>query len=124
MNKSSYQQHDTFKIGEDQLLRFFHKPKAAMFVECTKAGEVLFSTLETREKLSAELHKVEHFFKIMLTNESAIELRIAKRWLLLPKTLSYQNETSYLLATTFLLSGTPEFRWQLTFAATKKLSWK
>jgi CRP/FNR family transcriptional regulator len=32
-----------------------------------EAGEVLCLTLEGREKLSATLHKMEHFFRIKLT---------------------------------------------------------
>ena len=51
---------------------FFQQTKATMFVECIKAGEVLFSTLETRERLSAELHKVEHFFRVKLTNRHIV----------------------------------------------------
>ena len=47
---------------------FFQQTKATMFVECVEAGEVLFSTLEAREKLSSEFHKMEHFFRVKLTN--------------------------------------------------------
>lgn len=47
---------------------FFKQQQANMFVECMEDGEVLFSTLEAREKLSADLHKMEHFFRVKLTN--------------------------------------------------------
>ncbi|MFT3680811.1 MAG: Crp/Fnr family transcriptional regulator [Ferruginibacter sp.] len=47
---------------------FFKQQQATMFVECIEEGEVLFSTLEAREKLSADLHKMEHFFRVKLTN--------------------------------------------------------
>ncbi len=47
---------------------FFHANKATVFIECLEAGEVLVSTLETREKLSARFHKMEHFYRIKLTN--------------------------------------------------------
>ena len=47
---------------------FFQKKKATAFIECIEAGEVLVSTLETREKLSAEFHKMEHFYRVKLTN--------------------------------------------------------
>lgn len=47
---------------------FFQGNKSNVFIECIEAGEVLFSTLETREKLSSELHKMEHFYRIKLTN--------------------------------------------------------
>ncbi|BAV07242.1 cAMP-binding domain of CRP or a regulatory subunit of cAMP-dependent protein kinases [Filimonas lacunae] len=47
---------------------FFKQKNAGMFIECMEAGEVLCSTLEAREKLSADLHKMEHFFRVKLTN--------------------------------------------------------
>ncbi len=47
---------------------FFQSKKATMYIECIEAGEVLVSTLETREKLSSELHKMEHFYRMKLTN--------------------------------------------------------
>jgi|SRR5690554_790765 len=47
---------------------FFQEKKATVFIECIEAGEVLVSTLETREKLSAEMHKMEHFYRVKLTN--------------------------------------------------------
>ena len=39
-----------------------------MHIQCVEEGEVLFSTLEAREKLSSELHQMEHFFRVKLTN--------------------------------------------------------
>lgn len=47
---------------------FFKEKNATMFIECIEAGEVLYSTLAAREKLSADLHKMEHFFRVKLTN--------------------------------------------------------
>jgi len=47
---------------------FFKEQQANMFIECLEDGEVLYSTLHTREKLSADLHKMEHFFRVKLTN--------------------------------------------------------
>ncbi|MBC7938128.1 MAG: Crp/Fnr family transcriptional regulator [Rhizobacter sp.] len=47
---------------------FFKQNNANMFVECMEDGEVLFSTLYAREKLSADFHKMEHFFRVKLTN--------------------------------------------------------
>src|SRR5690606_32992736 len=40
---------------------FFQERKATVFIECIDAGEVLVSTVERREKLSAEMHNMEHF---------------------------------------------------------------
>jgi CRP/FNR family transcriptional regulator, anaerobic regulatory protein len=47
---------------------FFNEQKSAMYIECIEQGEVLCLTLHGREKLAAELHKMEHFFRIKLTN--------------------------------------------------------
>lgn len=47
---------------------FFKQQPASMFIECIEDGEVLYSTLAAREKLSAELHKMEHFYRVKLTN--------------------------------------------------------
>ncbi|MFT3701147.1 MAG: Crp/Fnr family transcriptional regulator [Agriterribacter sp.] len=47
---------------------FFKQKTASMFIECIEDGEVLFSTLYAREKLSEDLHKMEHFFRVKLTN--------------------------------------------------------
>jgi CRP/FNR family transcriptional regulator, anaerobic regulatory protein len=47
---------------------FFRQKNATMFIECMEDGEVLYSTLPAREKLAAELHKMEHFFRMKLTN--------------------------------------------------------
>lgn len=47
---------------------FFKQKNAGMFIECMEEGEVLYSTLQAREKLSADLHKMEHFFRVKLTN--------------------------------------------------------
>ncbi len=56
---------------------FFKHDGASMFIECMEEGEVLCLTLYGREQLSAELHKMEHFFKVRLTNEYvALEERV------------------------------------------------
>ncbi|MDF7822222.1 Crp/Fnr family transcriptional regulator [Runella sp. MFBS21] len=47
---------------------FFKQKPASMFVQCMEEGEVLCLTLHGREKLASELHKMEHFFRIKLTN--------------------------------------------------------
>ncbi len=47
---------------------FFKQQKATMFVECLVEGEVLFSSLQAREKLSSEMHTMEHFYRVKLTN--------------------------------------------------------
>lgn len=47
---------------------FFRGKTAGMFIECLEEGEVLYSTLYGREKLSADLHKMEHFYRVKLTN--------------------------------------------------------
>lgn len=47
---------------------FFKQNNATMFVECLKDGEVACLTLEGREKLASEFHKMEHFFRVKLTN--------------------------------------------------------
>jgi len=47
---------------------FFRQKNANMVIECMEAGEVLYSTLQAREKLSADLHKMEHFYRVKLTN--------------------------------------------------------
>ena|ERR1700748_1881791 len=47
---------------------FFKRTSASMYIECIEAGEVLCLTLHGREKLSAELHKMEYFFRSRLTN--------------------------------------------------------
>ncbi len=72
---------------------FFQQKNATVFIECIEAGEVLLSTLEAREKLSAGFHKMEHFFRVKLTNGYvALQERIK-----------------------LLLSGTPQDRYE-TFA--------
>jgi CRP/FNR family transcriptional regulator, anaerobic regulatory protein len=47
---------------------YFKQKPATMFVECLEEGEVLCLTLDGREKLSSDFHKMEHFFRIKLTN--------------------------------------------------------
>lgn len=47
---------------------FFKQQSAEMYIECLVEGEVICLTLESREKLAPELHKMEHFFRIKLSN--------------------------------------------------------
>jgi CRP-like cAMP-binding protein len=47
---------------------FFKQKTASVYIECIEAGEVLFTTLEARETLAREMHKMEHFFRVKLTN--------------------------------------------------------
>ena len=69
---------------------FFKQKNATMFVECLVEGEVFFSTLHARETISASSHKMEHFFRVKLTNGYvALQHRIR-----------------------LLLSGTPQQRYQ------------
>ena len=47
---------------------YFIQQPAAMYLECLSEGEVLCLTLYGREKLASDLHKMEHFFRVKLTN--------------------------------------------------------
>jgi CRP/FNR family transcriptional regulator, anaerobic regulatory protein len=47
---------------------FFKQEKATAYIECIEEGEVLCSTLQTREQLASEFHNMEHFFRVKLTN--------------------------------------------------------
>ena len=47
---------------------FFKQQGATMYIECIEAGEVMFFNLAAREKLAEEFHKMEHFFRVKLTN--------------------------------------------------------
>lgn len=47
---------------------YFNEKKASLHITCMEDAEVLCLNLAGREKLSAELHKMEHFFRIKLTN--------------------------------------------------------
>src|SRR6218665_3810198 len=49
-------------------IAFFNKKPATMNAVCMQDGEVLCLTLYGRETLAAELHKMEHFFRVKLTN--------------------------------------------------------
>jgi len=46
---------------------FFNQKNATMFVECLQEGSVACLTLEGREKISSEFHKMEYFFRAKLT---------------------------------------------------------
>lgn len=47
---------------------FFNQKPATTFIECMEEGEVLYSSLHVRETLSKEMHKMEHFYRVKLTN--------------------------------------------------------
>lgn len=47
---------------------FFKQQKATMYIECIQEGEVLCATLQARETLAASQHKMEHFYRVKLTN--------------------------------------------------------
>ncbi|MBS1662359.1 MAG: Crp/Fnr family transcriptional regulator [Bacteroidetes bacterium] len=56
---------------------YFFKGKATLNAVCMEEGEVLCLTLQGREKLSADYHKMEHFFRVKLTNGyAALQRRI------------------------------------------------
>jgi len=56
---------------------YFNEKEASMFIQCLEDAEVLCLTLQGREKLTSEFHKMEHFFRIKLTNGYvALEKRI------------------------------------------------
>lgn len=56
---------------------FFNRDRATMFIECIEGGQVACLTLYGREQLSTELHKMEHFFRVRLTNDYvALEERV------------------------------------------------
>ena len=47
---------------------FFKQQQSDVFIECIEEGEVLCLSLHSREKLASEHHKMEHFFRMKLTN--------------------------------------------------------
>jgi CRP/FNR family transcriptional regulator, anaerobic regulatory protein len=47
---------------------FFKQMKAQMYIQCMEEGEVLVSSLEGREQLATDMHKMERFFRLKLTN--------------------------------------------------------
>lgn len=47
---------------------YFKENKATLHIVCMEDAEVLCLTLNGRETLSADLHKMEHFFRVKLTN--------------------------------------------------------
>ncbi|MFT3935872.1 MAG: Crp/Fnr family transcriptional regulator [Chitinophagaceae bacterium] len=49
-------------------ISYFNQKPATTNVVCMEDGEVLCLTLQGREKLSADMHKMEHFFRVKLTN--------------------------------------------------------
>jgi CRP-like cAMP-binding protein len=42
---------------------YFRQTPATLYVDCIEPGDVLCLSLHDREKLCAELHKIEHFFR-------------------------------------------------------------
>ena len=54
---------------------YFDEKKASLHITCMEDAEVLGMTLYGREKLSADLHKMEHFFRVKLTKGFAAQQR-------------------------------------------------
>lgn len=46
---------------------YFNGQKASLHMTCMEDAEVFLLTLEGREKLSTDLHQMEHFFRVKLT---------------------------------------------------------
>lgn len=42
---------------------YFNKTTATLYIDCIEDCELLSLSLENREKLCAEMHKIEHFFR-------------------------------------------------------------
>ena len=42
---------------------FFNQTKSTLFIDCIENSEVLSLSLQNKEKLCAEMHKMEHFFR-------------------------------------------------------------
>jgi CRP/FNR family transcriptional regulator len=49
-------------------LAYFKEKKTTLYIICMADAEVLCLTLERREALAGKLHKMEHFFRVKLTN--------------------------------------------------------
>jgi CRP/FNR family transcriptional regulator len=47
---------------------YFKEKKVTLYITCMEDAEVLCLTLNGRETLSTEFHKMEHFFRVKLTN--------------------------------------------------------
>ncbi|MCS3869283.1 CRP-like cAMP-binding protein [Chryseobacterium ginsenosidimutans] len=47
---------------------YFNQIPATMYLECIAEGEVLCLSLLGREKIAADMHKMEHFFRVKLTH--------------------------------------------------------
>lgn len=47
---------------------FFYQQPSRLNIECFEQSEILSLSLANREKLCAEMHKMEHFFRIKLSN--------------------------------------------------------
>ena len=67
-------------VGKEHILQFamedwwitdfqayFQQTPATVYVDCIEDCELLCLTLENREKLCKEIHKMEHFFRMKLT---------------------------------------------------------
>lgn len=46
---------------------YFNQQQGTLHIVCMEEGDVLCLKLHGREKLSADLHKMEHFFRVKLT---------------------------------------------------------
>ena len=54
---------------------YFNQRPGILNIICMEGGEVLCLKLNGREKLSADLHKMEHFFRVKLTGGYAAQQR-------------------------------------------------
>jgi len=56
---------------------YFNQQRGNLSITCMEDGEVLCLKLQGREKLSADMHKMEHFFRVKLTRGyAALQRRI------------------------------------------------
>ena len=46
---------------------YFNQKQATLHIVCMEDAEILCTTLNGRETLSSDLHKMEHFFRVKLT---------------------------------------------------------
>jgi CRP-like cAMP-binding protein len=53
---------------------FFNQTKATIHIDCIENSEVLAISLESKEKICSEMHKIEHFFR-KKTNAGYIALQ-------------------------------------------------
>jgi CRP-like cAMP-binding protein len=84
---------------------YFNSTKATLNVDCIEDTEVLCLSLEHREKLCAELHKVEHFFR---KKSNAGYIALQKRILSLLNTNAKERYEQFLEQYPTLLQRVPK----------------